>query len=88
VPLHGREHRPELARGEIFQGAKTSVEFGGRQAPLSVESAQKIQGGAVALARVAFNTAGNQVAVGIAPEPHAGHDVVEAPHVRGSWMVP
>jgi hypothetical protein len=34
VPLHGREQRAELARGEIFQGAKTSVEFGRGQAPL------------------------------------------------------
>ena len=41
------------------------VEFRGRQAPQAVESAQKIPGRAVALARVAFDTAGNQVAVGI-----------------------
>jgi hypothetical protein len=50
---------------EIFQGAETSVEFGGRQAPLALERAQKIPDRAVALARVAFETAGNQVAVGI-----------------------
>src|SRR5216683_5853407 len=83
VPLHGREHRAELAGGEIFQGAEASVEFGGRQAPLAVESAQKIPGGTVALARVAFETAGNQVAVGIAPEAHAWHNVVEPLHMTG-----
>src|SRR6266481_3535943 len=59
------------------------VEFLGRQAPLAVESAQKIPGRTVALARVAFETAGNQVAVGIAPEARAWHDVVEALHVSG-----
>jgi hypothetical protein len=33
--LTGREHRPELAGGEVFQGAEASVEFGGRQAATS-----------------------------------------------------
>src|SRR6267378_3982721 len=84
MPLHGREQRAELACGEGFQGAKASVEFGGREAALAVESAQKIPGGAVALARVAFETAGNQVAVGIASEAHAWHNVVEPVHVSGS----
>src|SRR5437879_13551638 len=76
--------RAELACGEIFQGAEASVEFGGRQAPLAVESAQKIRGRTVALARGAFETAGNQVAVGIAPDAHAGPNVVEYTHVTRS----
>src|SRR6266851_4638962 len=84
VPLHGREHRAELACGEIFHGAQASVEFGGRQAPQAVEGAQKIPGRAVALACVAFDAAGNQVAVGIASEARARHDVIEALHVGGS----
>src|SRR6266849_4488685 len=84
VPLHGWGRRAELACGEIFQGAEASVEFGGRQAALAVESAQKIRDRTVALARVAFDTAGNQVAVGIASEAHAWDDVVEALHVRRS----
>ena len=84
MPLRGWELRGELACGEIFQGAEACVEFGGRQAPQAVERTQKIRGRAVALARVAFDTAGNQVAVGIAPEPRARHDVVEAMHVSGS----
>src|SRR6266851_8305990 len=84
VPLHGRERRGELAGGEIFQGAEASVKFGGREAPQAVESAQKIPGRTVALARVAFDAAGNQVAVGIASEAHAWHDVVEALHVSRS----
>src|SRR6266571_8692889 len=84
MPRLRRWKRAELACGEIFQGAKASVEFGGRQAPLAVESAQKIRDRTVALARVALDTAGNQVAVGIASQAHAGHDVVEALHVSGS----
>src|SRR6266849_267396 len=84
VPLHGREHRAELACGETFHGAKACVKFGGRQAPLAVERAQKIPGRTVALARVAFETTGNQVTVGIASEAHARHHVVEAVHVSGS----
>src|SRR6266852_6783276 len=79
-----RWRRGELARGEVFQGAKACVEFGGRQAPLAVESAQKIRGRTVALARVAFDAAGNQVAVGIASESRARDDVVKTLHVGGS----
>src|SRR5712692_2873370 len=79
-----RWKRAELACGEIFQGAEASVEFGGRQAPLAVESAQKIRGRTVALARVAFETAGSEVAVGIASGARAWHDVVEALHMSGS----
>src|SRR6266704_6313888 len=74
----------ELAAGEVFQGAKAGVEFGGRQAALAVERAQKIRDRTVALARVAFETAGNQVAVGIPSQAHPWHDVVEALHVSGS----
>src|SRR6266852_1110529 len=37
VPLHGREHRAELACGEIFQGAEACVEVGRRKAPQAVE---------------------------------------------------
>src|SRR5260370_36475906 len=75
VPLHGREHRAELAGGEAFQSAKACVEVCGRQAPQAGEGAAEIPGGTVALARVAFETAGNQVAVGIASQARAWHDV-------------
>src|SRR6266851_5547283 len=84
VPLHGRQQRAEFAGGEIFQGAKTAVEFGGRQAALAVESAQKIRDRTVALAGIAFDTAGSEVAVGIASEARAWHDVIEALHMSGS----
>src|SRR4029077_8311049 len=66
------------------QGAEAGVEFGGRRGALAVERAQKIAGGAGGLGWVALDAAENQVAVGIAPEAHAGHDVVEALHVSGS----
>ena len=49
----------ELACGDFFQGAEASIEFRGHQAPMAVE--EKILGRTVALARVAFETAGNQV---------------------------
>src|SRR6266581_1742194 len=79
-----RWKRGEVACGEIFQGAKTAVEFGGREAPQAVEIAQKIRGWTVALAGIAFETAGNQVAVGIASGARAWDDMVEALHVGGS----
>jgi len=56
----------ELACGEIFQGAKACVEFGGRQAPLAVERAQKIGAGRSPLRVLHSIQQENQVAVGIA----------------------
>jgi hypothetical protein len=45
-----RPSRAELPCGEVFQGAEAYVEFGGGQAALAVERAQKIRGGAHPLA--------------------------------------
>src|SRR5260370_41001508 len=39
-------------------------------------------GGTLALERIAFEAGGNQVAIGVAPRPDAGHDVVEALDAR------
>jgi len=52
-----RPCRAELASGEIFQGVEACVHLGGGQAAQAVERAQKIQGWAAALARVAFEAA-------------------------------
>jgi len=78
------EHGAELAGREIFQGGEAGVEFGRGQAALAVERAQKIRSRTVALERVAFEAAGNQVAVGIASEARARDNVVEALHMGGS----
>lgn len=40
-------------------------------------------GGGLPLFRVAFQTAGGEVAVGIAPQLKAGHDMVEGAHEGG-----
>ena len=77
--LHGRG---ELAGSEGVEGAETVVEFGGGQAALAVEPAEKIGGGTLAFERIAFETRGNQVAIGVASGPDAGHDVVEAVNAR------
>jgi hypothetical protein len=74
--------RGELAGGEGVEGAETGVEFGGSQAALAVEPAEKTGGGTLAFERIAFETAGNQVAVGVVPGLDAGHDVVEALNAR------
>ncbi len=70
--------RGELAGSEGVEGAETGVEFGDGQAALAVEPAEKIGGGTLAFERIAFEAGGNQVAIGVAPGPDAGHDVVEA----------
>src|SRR6266481_8226489 len=70
--------RGELAGSEGVEGAETGVELGGGDAALAVEPAEKIGGGTLAFERIAFEAGGNQVAIGVAPCPDAGHDVVEA----------
>jgi hypothetical protein len=74
--------RGELAGGEGVEGAEAVVEFGGGQAALAVEPAEKIGGGTLAFERIAFEAAGNQVAIGVVPRFDAGHDVVEALDAR------
>jgi hypothetical protein len=70
--------RREFADGESIEGAETGVEFGGGQAAVAEEPAEKIVGGTFAFEGIAFEAAGNQVAVGVAPCLCAGHDVIEA----------
>ena len=63
--------RAELARrlGHPRRGA--GGEFGGGEAALAVETAEKIVGGLVAFLGVAFHAAGDQVAVGAWQSPGA-----------------
>jgi hypothetical protein len=78
--------RGEFADGEGVEGAEAGVEagveFGGGQAALAVERAEKVGGGTLSFLGIAFEAAGNQVAVGVAAGLGAGHDVVEALDAR------
>ena len=76
------ERRGELAGGEGVEGAETGVKLRGGQAALAVEPAEKIGGGTLAFERITFEARGDQVAIGVAPGPDAGHDVVEALDAR------
>ena len=73
----------EFASGEGIERAEASSKFGGGQAALAVEPAEKVSGGALPFPRVAFQTTGDEVAVGIAPPAGARHHMVEAPHASG-----
>src|SRR5882724_4142327 len=70
-----RQRRTELAGGE---GAEAGGKFGGGQVALAVEAAEKIVGRLFSFLGIAFHAAGDQVAVGIAPQPRLRHDVVQA----------
>ncbi len=74
--------RGELAGSEGVEGAETGVEFGGGDAAFAVEPAEEMGGGTLSFERIAFEAGGNQVAIGVAPGPGAGHDVVEALDAR------
>src|SRR5215471_3917868 len=67
--------RGEFAGGEGVEGAEAGVHFGGGEAAVAEEPAEKIGGGTFAFQRIAFEAAGNQVAVGVAARLSAGHDV-------------
>jgi len=84
VPAAPEPRGAELAGGQLFQRAEAAVQFGSRQAALTVENAQKIRGGHVAFKGIAFDAAGNQVAVGIASKARARHDMVKAADVGRS----
>ena len=71
--------RDELAGGEIIEGAEAAAEFGVAQAAVAVEGAYKLDGVALRLVGVAIETAGDEVAVGIAAEVCLRDDVIEAP---------
>jgi len=71
------ENGAELAGGERVQGAKAAFEFDRSQAAQAKEGAQKIFGGRFSLLGVAFNAAGNEIAVGIAASTGSRDDVVE-----------
>ena len=60
------ENGAEIAGGEGFQGVQAGVELGRGQAAQAKKAAQKIFGGSFSLLRVAFDAAGNEIAVGIA----------------------
>jgi len=68
--------RGEFAGGEGVEGAEAGVEFGGGQAAVAEEPAEKIRSGTFAFQRVAFEAAGNQVPVGIGSHFGAGNDVI------------
>src|SRR6266404_4843475 len=72
--------RAKLARGEGGEGAEADGEFGGGQAALAVEAAEKIVGGLFPFLGVAFHAARDQVAVGIASQVRLLLEVVDALH--------
>jgi hypothetical protein len=74
--------REELAGSEGVEGAETGVELRGGQAALAVEPAEKMGRGTLAFEGIAFEAGGDQVAIGVAPGPGAGHDVIEALDAR------
>ena len=72
------ENGAELAGGERVQGAQAGFEFGRGYAALVAEAAKKIFGVRLSLLRVAFDAAGNQIAVGIRSSTRLWNDMVEA----------
>src|SRR5579883_1317628 len=72
----------KFAGGKIIKGAQATGKFGGGESLLAVKPAEEIACEPFAFLRVAFNTAGNQVAIRIAAELDPRHDVIEAPPRR------
>lgn len=69
--------RAELAGGEGVEGAEAIGEFGGGEALLAVEAAEEIARGPFALLRVALGAARDEVAIRVAAETHARHNMIE-----------
>jgi hypothetical protein len=75
--------RAELAGGERVEGAEAIGEFGGGEALFAVEAAEEVARGTFALLRVALDAARDEVAVRIAAETHARHNMIETLLRRG-----
>lgn len=76
--LTGSQIRAEFAGGEALEGAEALAKFGRGQAVLSVEPAEKVRGGTLALPGIAFEAAGDEVAVGVALPLRLRHNMIEA----------
>ena len=74
--------RGEFAGGEGVKAAETRVELSGGDAALAIEPPEKIGGGTFAFEGIAFEAAGDQVAIRIAAAFGEGHDVVKALDAR------
>jgi hypothetical protein len=83
LPSVQADGRPELAGGEGIESAEAAREFGGGQAALAVEAAEEIGGEPRPFLRVTFHTAGDEIAVGIAPRLHAWNDMIETLRCAG-----
>ena len=77
------EQRRELAGGEGVQGPEALGKLEGGQAAVAIELAEKVLRRLFPFLRIAFETAGDEVFVGIAPQLDAWHDVVEALNAAG-----
>src|SRR5580698_7205610 len=68
----------EFAGAEGFEGAEAGGECRGRETTFAEEAAQEVCGRLVGFACVAFDTAGDEVAIGVAAGMHLRDDMVEA----------
>jgi hypothetical protein len=71
-----------VAGGEGVEGAEAGGELDGGEAAFAIKGAEKIGGRLIALLRIAFETAGDEVAIKIATAEGLREDVVEAASVR------
>lgn len=72
------QRRTEFAGDEGVEGAEALPQFGGGQAALAVEAAKEVGRGPCAFAGIALQTAGDEVAMRVAPQTDARNDVIEA----------
>src|SRR5580704_321563 len=68
----------ELAGAEGFEGTEAGGECPGRETAFAEKAAQEVCGRLVCFACVAFDTAGDEVAIGVAAGMHLRDDMVEA----------
>jgi hypothetical protein len=74
----GGEGGAELAGDEGAESAEAGGELRGGEAVFAIKLTEKVGGGFIALLRIAFEAAGNEVAIGIAAGAELGDDVIEA----------
>ena len=73
-----RKAGAEFAGAEGFEGAEAGGEYRGGETAFAKEAAEEVGSRLVGFAHVAFDTAGDEVAIGVAAEMHLRHDVIQA----------
>src|SRR5215468_8613648 len=73
----------EFAGGEVVEGAQAGGKIGRAETASAIEPTEEVRGWRLPFAGIAFEAAGDQIAVGVGSQAHLRDDMIEALHAGG-----